>query len=89
MGRLLLVIRSKTRANGEFLSEEQLLRRRVWLCIFAPQVYTSENRNVALRSRASETAQKCAFLQFAGLPDVPWRNASASLLLVKEKVVAF
>ena len=48
-----------------------------------------KNRNVAQRNRASEIAQKCAFLQFAGLPDVPWRNASASVLLVKEKVVAF
>ena len=72
---LLMVIRSKTRANGEFLSPPT---SRLALCIFAPQVYTSENRNVAQRSRASETAQKCAFLQFAGLPDVLWRNASAS-----------
>ena len=49
-----MVIRSKTRANGEFLSPPT---SRLALCIFAPQVYTSENRNVAQRSRARNSAE--------------------------------
>ena len=80
-----MVIRSKTRANGEFLSPPT---SRLALCIFAPQVYTSENRNVAQRSRARNSAEmrfsaicrtprcaleKCVGL-FSGLLLLLWRK---------------